>query len=158
MAASMAVLMSGLLSSGQQRCYILCDARLQLQRLRVQPFQLLIQRLELCLEVLVADILAQRDADIAGGIERPSPGLRSPGQDLDTQLLQVASAPDLAPDALDSCPPRLGFRYGDGSDDAAEIAPQFENSKRRSGPPGQMRALGRCPACPCLRFTVLLTI
>ena len=35
-------------------------------------FEFLVQRFELFLEVLVAHVLARRDADVAAGVERPA--------------------------------------------------------------------------------------
>ena len=46
----------------------------QLPRLSVQRFQFLVEGFKLFLEILVADVFARRDADVATGVERPALG------------------------------------------------------------------------------------
>ena len=68
------------------------DGLLQFPRLGVQRFQFLVQGFELLLEVLVADLLARRDADVAAGVELPALGF-----DLG-QRRRLAQAGDVAVD------------------------------------------------------------
>ena len=52
--------------------HIAGDGLLQFAGLGVQGFEFLVQRFELFLEVLVADILARRNSHVAARIERPA--------------------------------------------------------------------------------------
>ena len=51
------------------------DPRLKLPRFGVEDFEFLVEGFELFLEILVAEILALADADVAAGIEQPALGL-----------------------------------------------------------------------------------
>ena len=62
------------LSCFQQFHDVFRDLRLKLPRFGVEDFEFLVKGFELFLEILVAEILALGDADVAAGIERPALG------------------------------------------------------------------------------------
>src|ERR1035437_7925900 len=63
-----------LLSCFQQFHNVFRDSRFNLTRFGVEDFEFLVEGFELFLKVLVAEVLALGDADVATGIERPALG------------------------------------------------------------------------------------